>query len=142
VRWGTGAFFLLLVLFGAAPSHARAGCSHSGVWNTNRTGAESLYDLEVFKLDDMSSSDPVPLPVNRDLPCSGPSCSGKRGLPDASAPASSVRTDPCCRTIASPTPTGPESPEILASLPSARPEYVATSIERPPRLIPATTHSL
>ena len=83
-------------------------------------------------------ADSAPVGPRRDLPCSGPSCSQRRGLPQAPAPSSPVRSDPWCCTIAAPCWDGPDSPEELADLSRSLPRHNTSPPERPPQSEPRT----
>ena len=85
-------------------------------------------------------ADSSPADPRRDLPCSGPSCSQRRGLPQAPAPSSPVRSDPWCCTIVAPCWDGPDSPDELTDLSLSHPRH-NTSPPDGPLAIPNRAHS-
>ena len=129
-HWIAGAFCMLLVVGGVAPSPARASCGHDVTSNLIRSARESLSDLDVL----IYSADSTPAAPRRDLPCSGPGCSEGRNLPQAPATSIPVRiTDPfCCTTVAT-YGNGPDSAEKLADLSISRPRHNSSPLDRPPR---------
>jgi hypothetical protein len=125
-----GAFFMLLVVGGVAPSSARASCGHDVTSDLIRSAQESLYGLDILKY----SADPAPAGHRRDLPCSGPGCSEGRNWPPAPATSISVRiSDPfCCKTFAI-RGEGRDSAENLDDPSIAHPRHIPSPLERPPR---------
>jgi hypothetical protein len=88
VRLGIGATLLLSVLGGLAPRPARAGCDHPfGVEIRNAWSAARLDPLitggsrTLTWLEGNRPGSPW-----RELPCSGPSCSGRVPMPTQAAP--------------------------------------------------------
>lgn len=134
--WIAGAFCMLLVVGGIAPSTARASCGHNVTSDLIRSSRDSVSELELLRYDSSAESvESAPASPRRDLPCSGPSCSqGGRNLPQAPAPTVSVRmSDPWCCTSNSPGWDGPESAEKPAEFSLSSPRHLTSPIERPPR---------
>src|SRR4051794_8564399 len=74
-RWPAGAVFLLLVCALAAPSEARAGCSHYVISVAAREHLGGVLDPSLLGEPERESAEPAPAP-GRPRPCTGPSCSG------------------------------------------------------------------
>ena len=122
---------MLLLTGGVAPSTARASCGHDVTSNLSRSTRESLYELDVLK-DSASLTREMP---RRDLPCSGPRCSKSQNLPQAPATSVPVRiTDPFCCTTFATRENDPDSDLKPAELSVPSPRYIASRLERPPRI--------
>jgi hypothetical protein len=130
-----GAFCMLLVIGGAAPSAACASCGHDVTSNRARSARESFSRLELLKYTGVDQAKSAPAGTRRELPCSGPSCSRGRGLPPAPATSVPVRmSDPwcCCTTISSRW-DDPDSAEKPDDLSTSHPWHNTSRLERPPR---------
>jgi hypothetical protein len=135
-----GAFCVLLLLGGVAPSSTRASCGHGVTSGLNRAIGVSLSDLELARYQGAALADPAPADPRRDMPCSGPSCSKGRSLPHAPSSSSSpVRSDPWCCTSAAPGWASPEAVDTLGDLAASRPRHTSFRIDRPPRAAVAPT---
>jgi hypothetical protein len=134
-HWITGAFSMLLVIGGVAPSPARASCGHDVTSNRIQSARESRSDLELLKYSGADQANSAPAGPRRELPCSGPSCSRSQGLPSAPVTSILVRmSDPwCCTTISSRW-DDPDSADKPVDLSIAHPRYNASRVERPPRI--------
>ena len=123
VGGGAGAFLTLLALGLLAPAPSLAGCDHPG----DRPAISG--DLFGLGLDRPAAPAPAP------KPCSGPQCSGKSGLPPASATPQAPPRLESWAILALPTP----DPRPDPSAPSPEddrdfPARFAPSIFHPPRL--------
>jgi hypothetical protein len=132
-HWVAGAFGVLLVVAGIAPTPARAGCGHGVTSNLSRSTSNWLLGPELFRHSAAGPADLAPARPGRDLPCSGPSCSQRRGVPQTPAPSSPVRSDPWCDTIAASCRDVPDSPEELTNPSPSHPRHRISPPERPPR---------
>ena len=136
-HWVAGAFCVLLVVGGVAPSPAWAGCGRDVTSKASRSTRDSLSALELLKSSAAEPADSAPAGPRPDRPCSDPSCSRGRGLPQTPAPSSPVKSDPWyCTTIALWW-GSPRSAEPLGNLSASHPRHSTSPIERPPHSTPA-----
>jgi hypothetical protein len=133
-HWIAGAFCMLMVIGGVAPSPARASCGHDVTSNQIRSSRESLSELELLKYTGTDQANSAPAGPRREMPCSGPSCSPARGLPLAPATSVPVRISDlwCCMTISSRW-EEPDSAEKPVDLSISHPRHNTSRLERPPR---------
>jgi hypothetical protein len=96
VRLGIGAALLLSVLGAFTPRPAHAGCDHPfGVGIRNAWSAAQLDPL-ITGGSRTSLEGKRPGSSGRELPCSGPSCSGRVPMPTQAAPSVVQTLDDWC----------------------------------------------
>jgi hypothetical protein len=132
-RWVAAAFCVLMVVGSIAPSQVQANCGHDVTSNVTRSTRDSFLELQLLgysaKQGDMATAVP-----KGELPCSGPSCSQRRGFPPAPAQSIPVRiSDLCCCTTSVVCWDDPDSAEELTVLDISHPCHNASTPDRPPR---------
>jgi len=118
---------MLLAMEMFAPGSARAGCGNHVFSDVNRSALESLSVLELL-------DQPVDGIPHREVPCSGPSCSNRQGIPSVPTTLPPVQSDQWCCTSIIPPLSGLDLSGHLADTVSRRPLHSPCSIERPPRI--------
>jgi len=126
---GAGAFFTLLALGLLAPGPSLADCVHPG---DRPTVAGDLFGLE-GTTGAVRPADPAPPPPPK--PCSGPQCSGRSGIPPATAtPQAPTRSDSWAIAPEVPPVARPDSAAATPEDDLDRPARFAPPIFHPPRL--------
>jgi hypothetical protein len=96
VRLGIGAAVLPLILGGLAPRPAHAGCDHPFGLEIRNAWSAAQLDPLITGGSRTSLEGKGPGSPGRELPCSGPSCSGRVPLPTHAAPSVVPTFDDAC----------------------------------------------
>ncbi len=134
-RLTAGALFVLIGVVSSAPSSARAACSHYTLPDSERVLLDSFSTLELLRPQSEVLTKSVPAVPNRDVPCSGPTCSQGQGIPYIPAPLPPLQSESWCCTTSIPPLTSPELTGELADQASLHPQRYPATIERPPRIL-------
>jgi hypothetical protein len=117
-----------------APAPARASCGHGVTSRESRSTGTAISELDALLTTATSSAGLPSEGQPAGLPCTGPSCSRRHGLPDAPARPSPVRGEPWCCTSGALHWCGPAPADTLAYLAVPHPHQSTSPIERPPRV--------
>jgi hypothetical protein len=129
------AFFMLLGFGSAAPSQVLAACGHNAGSHSSRSTLKLLHDLGLEQIADSEHFDSSSERPRNDRPCSGPSCSRGRDLPQAPASSlsSHLRSDDGCCTTALSGFFDAEFTKYQTNPGNPHPQHHSSPVERPPR---------
>ena len=132
-RWTTRVSFLLALLVVGAAQRVEAGCSHFVTSQAGRESLESLTGLRVLQVDTQElEASQFSIPEGQ-LPCRGPGCSRKEGLPTVPIAVSMLDFERWCVIDDAPMARNCCSTRLMTDSPRVKTCRVSSSIERPPR---------
>jgi hypothetical protein len=138
VDWGkrrcygaAGALFVLHAILAIAPERAAASCGH-GV-SSSGPRLSFVSDLIMPASSTESDAHRAPIAPTQDRPCTGPSCSRGKGLPDAPSPPFRVSSELVCWTGAECAWSSSGLERAVVDFPPALSRHSTSPPERPPR---------